>query len=76
MADLLTISDLRRLTVAPTHILNHAIDRFGPEPVGRIGIARVWRADQVADVQESSRRTSQRSTIRERRGESTAPALV
>ncbi len=67
MGEFLTISDLRRITGEPAHRINHALNRFGPEPAGRIGIARVWRPDQVPALQESLRKTSERSTLPERR---------
>jgi hypothetical protein len=42
MGDVITLSDLRRITGQPAHVINYAIGRFGPEPSGRIGITRVW----------------------------------
>lgn len=67
MGDLLTISDLRRLTGEPAHIINHAIQRFGPEPKGRIGISRVWFRDDLPLIQASLRRTAEHSSRPERR---------
>ncbi len=67
MGEFLTISDLRRITGEPAHRINHALVRFGPDPAGRIGIARVWRPDQVPAIQESLKKTSKRSTLPERR---------
>ena len=67
MGDLLTISDLRRLTGEPAHVINHAIQRFGPEPKGRIGISRVWSNDDLPLIQESLRRTAEHSNRPERR---------
>jgi hypothetical protein len=67
MGDLLTISDLRRLTGEPAHIINHAILRFGPEPKGRIGISRVWSRDDLALIQAYLRRTAAHSSKPERR---------
>ncbi len=66
MDELLTLSDLRKLTGAAKHVLNHAIDRFGPEPSGRIGIARVWTRDTLPRILESLAKTqaNNRSTDR------------
>lgn len=67
MGDLLTISDLRRLTGEPAHVINHALQRFGPEPRGRIGISRVWCRDDLQLIQASLRRTAEHSSRPERR---------
>jgi hypothetical protein len=72
MSDLLTISDLRRETGQPAHIIKYAIDRFGPEPTGRIGISRVWRAADLPAIQASLQKTSIRSRLSERRHPATA----
>jgi len=69
MGGLPTISDLRRITGLPSHVINHALERYGPEPSGRIGIARVWQRDHLTKIQESLRRTAERSTREDRRGE-------
>jgi len=66
VSDALFISDLRRLTGEPTHIINHAIARFGPEPKGRIGISRFWSLDDLPLIQASLRRTAEHSSRRER----------
>jgi hypothetical protein len=78
MSDLLTISDLRRLTGEPTHIINHAILRFGPEPKGRIGISRVWSREDLPLIEASLRRTAEHSSSPQRRvslGVEEPPAL-
>ncbi|MHC4405407.1 MAG: hypothetical protein ACYTG0_37650 [Planctomycetota bacterium] len=66
-SDLLAISDLRRITGQPSHIIDYAVDRHGPEPAGRIGITRVWLREDLPRIQESLRRTAQHSTLSERR---------
>ncbi|HEX3999420.1 MAG TPA: hypothetical protein VHX65_12790 [Pirellulales bacterium] len=67
MSDSIFIGDLRRLTGEPTHIINHAIQRFGPEPRGRIGISRFWSSDDLPLIQASLRRTAEHSSRPERR---------
>ncbi len=67
MPELLTIGDLRRETREPAHVLNHAIDRFGPEPVGRIGISRVWRREDLPAIMASLAKTAIHSRLPERR---------
>ena len=67
MNDILTFADLRRITGEPSHVINHALRRFGPEPTGRIGIARVWRKDDLPAVQESLRKTCVHSRLPDRR---------
>jgi hypothetical protein len=67
MGELLTISDLRRLTGEPQHIINHALLRYGPEPAGRIGIARVWQRGDLPRIRESLDKTAVHSTRRDRR---------
>jgi hypothetical protein len=66
MSDCLTLGDLRRITGEPAHVLNHALNRFGPEPAGRIGIVRVWRQDQVPAILASLQKTCARSRLPER----------
>lgn len=67
MGDLLTITDLSRLTGEPAHIINHAILRFGPEPKGRIGISRVWPLEDLPLIEEALRRTAEHSNKPSRR---------
>lgn len=69
MGQFLTIADLRRITGEPAHVLNFAIDRHGPQPVGRIGIARVWTEAELPAIRESLRKTAARSTTRAKAAE-------
>ncbi len=64
MGDLLSIADLRQITGQPRHIITHAIERHGPEPVGRVGITRVWRRDDLPRILESLNKTARRSSTR------------
>jgi hypothetical protein len=72
MGELLTISDIRRATGQPAHVINHARNRFGPEPAGRIGISRVWRPEDLPAIRESLQRTSLHSRLPERRAAAAA----
>jgi hypothetical protein len=56
----ITIADLRRLTGKPAHVINYAIDRFGPPPAGRVGISRVWTSAALPALLESIQRTKAR----------------
>jgi hypothetical protein len=67
--DVITIADIRHVTGLPAHIVNHALDRHGPAPTGRVGIARVWARSQLNDILESLRKTAAKSTLPERRTE-------
>lgn len=67
MTNILTIADLRRLTKEPRHVIDHALQRFGPPPSGRAGNARVWDGSQLPSILESLRRTAERSTNPARR---------
>lgn len=58
MPNLVTIGDLKRLTGKPAHTINYAVERHGPAPIARIGIARVWNCSQVPEILESIERTS------------------
>jgi hypothetical protein len=58
MADLIALSDIRRMTKLPAHVINHAIDRYGPAPIGRIGITRVWRREDLPTVLASIAKTA------------------
>lgn len=64
--DLLTLADLRRETSLPSHVINHALDRFGPAPAARIGIARVWARSQLSEILQSIQKTAARSTVARR----------
>jgi len=64
MSTVYTIGDLRRHFNQPTHVLDYAIERFGPAPASRVGSARVWTDGQLAEIQESLKRTAERSTRR------------
>ncbi len=57
MHGLLTITDLCRITGQPAHIINHALRRYGPDPAGRVGIARVWNQSDVPALLHSLART-------------------
>jgi hypothetical protein len=72
VSDLITVSDVRKITGEAAHIVNHAIARFGPEPACRIGITRVWRSEDLPRILESIERTRERSTSRQRRERTTA----
>jgi hypothetical protein len=65
MRGVLSIADLRRITGKPSHVINHALLRYGPEPIGRIGIARIWRREDLPKIEESLRRTAENRTRRE-----------
>lgn len=64
-AMLLTIADLRRLTGEPAHVLNYAIERFGPAPIGRVGISRIWAPDCHPAIKASLAKTAGRSVRRQ-----------
>jgi hypothetical protein len=53
----ITLADVQRKTGYPRHVIAHAIDRYGPEPSGRIGITRVWNADDWPRILASIERT-------------------
>ncbi len=53
MATLLTVSDLRKLLGLPRHRIAYAIDRFGPEPAGRMGTTRFWNESDLPSIVES-----------------------
>ena len=52
-----TLRDVMRLYGQPRHIVDYALDRYGPEPCGRVGIARIWRADDLPAIEEAIRKT-------------------
>jgi len=63
MSGIVTISDLRRITGLPSHVINHALNRHGPEPSGRIGIYRVWSRDALPEIQRSIARTARKPGV-------------
>lgn len=54
----LSISDLQLLTGLPRHVIDHAIRRHGPNPCGRVGIARIWRSDDLPRIRQSLEMTA------------------
>ena len=64
MTSHLTINDLEELTNQPRHVLNHAIRLHGPAPADRIGVIRLWRREDLADVLLALRKTAANSRIR------------
>jgi hypothetical protein len=57
MSNPLTVADVRRITGQPAHVVNYAIGRYGPEPAGRIGNARIWRPEDLPKIRESIAKT-------------------
>lgn len=64
---MLSLSDLAAKLGESIHVVNHALRRYGPEPIGRLGMARFWDPSQLPDIQASLRRTAERSTNKARR---------
>jgi hypothetical protein len=58
MPGFLTIKDLRRLLKKPAHVINHAIQRHGPEPSSRVGIIRLWQESDLPAIIAAVDRTS------------------
>jgi hypothetical protein len=56
----ITIAELRRVTGLPSHRINYALNRFGPEPSGRIGISLVWAPESLPRILESIGRIEQK----------------
>ena len=65
--DLLTTGDIRRILNVPAHILNHALERHGPEPTGRVGICRVWPRSALPAIEASVKKSSTPSLWRAKR---------
>jgi hypothetical protein len=57
----ITVADVQNATGLPRHVIAHAIDRHGPKPTGRIGITRIWDADDMPRILASIERTRGRS---------------
>jgi hypothetical protein len=57
MPNVITISDLRKLTRKPSHVINHALNRYGPPPAGRIGITRYWNESDLSEILASIDKT-------------------
>ncbi len=66
----MTIADLRRHFGQPSHIINFAIERHGPQPSGRVGISRVWQESDLPLIKEALAKTAKRSSNAERRAAS------
>ena len=66
-SSILTMGDLKRVTGEPYHVVNHAVNRFGPQPRARIGIHRIWDSSDLPAIRDSLDRTAERSTNLSRR---------
>lgn len=53
----LTISELQAMTGLPRHVINYALERFGPPPRGKVGMTRIWDADDLPQILDSLART-------------------
>jgi hypothetical protein len=53
----LTLRDVMRRTGQPRHIVDYAIDRHGPKHCGRVGITRIWRAEDWPQIEDAIRET-------------------
>lgn len=58
MGDTITLRELRDITGEPSHVINHALDRHGPKPAGRIGLIRFWRKSDLAEILEALAKTA------------------
>jgi hypothetical protein len=67
MSDSLTLADLRRQFRQPRHVLNYALETYGPAPTFRVGLIRFWSRDLLPQIQESLGKTAQHSRVAERR---------
>ncbi len=71
MSEYLTVGDIQKLKNEPRNVVTYALDRYGPPPIGRVGIARVWSISQLDAICESLARTRARSTSPGRKQEVT-----
>jgi hypothetical protein len=58
MSHTITLRELRDITGEPAHVINHALDRHGPKPAGRIGLIRYWRKSDLAGILEALAKTA------------------
>ena len=57
MSDILTMRKLRDIFSLRPNIINYAIDKYGPEHSGRIGITRIWSREDLPAIREALRKT-------------------
>ena len=72
MSDALTFAELKRITGEPVYVLDYAIRNYGPEPIARIGSARIWNRKQLPAIKASLSRTAANSKLSRRRGAATS----
>ena len=60
MEGILTTAEIRRETGEPWHIINYAINRYGPEPVARLGMMRLWCRSDLSHIRASIEKTPRR----------------
>ena len=58
MSDFICLADIERETGLPRHVINYAINRRGPEPIGRVGITRVWPRSALNEIRTAIERTA------------------
>ena len=64
MSNQISIADIERITRQPRHVINHAINRHGPEPRGRVGITRIWNESDLPSIKRSLELTASDSRSR------------
>lgn len=52
-----TIRTIRELYSLRPNVIDYAIDRYGPKPIGRIGITRIWSAESLPAIEAALRKT-------------------
>ena len=57
MSDFWTVRRLREKYSLPPNVISYAIDRYGPEHAGRVGITRYWAPDDLPAIREALRKT-------------------
>ncbi len=57
-ANFLSIADLSRITGQRRYVINYAIQTYGPEPSGRVGITRVWAASDLPKIRSALKRSA------------------
>lgn len=72
MSDIVTIRDMREIFSLPRAPVCYAVDRYGPEHSGRIGITRYWLRDDLPRIRESLRKTGALESVVQQQPETEA----
>lgn len=57
-SNVVSMGDMMKKFGEPRHRLGYVIEKFGIEPIGRVGTARIWSVDDLPRIKEALAQTA------------------